>query len=511
MNRPVREAPGHRFTVRDVLAGVSVALVAVPQAMAYAELAGLPSHHGLYAAALPLVAAALVASSPYLQTGPVATTALLTFGALVPLATPGTAEFVGLAALLALVVGAARMALGLLKAGWVSYLMSRPVLDGFLLGAAILIMASQLPGATGAPAPEGGVLSRAVWTLLHPGTWSLPALGFALATVIIIRGAPLIHERLPGVLFAAVGALLVSVMAGYEGDVVGRVPTGLPPLTLDLPWRRLPTLVLPGVVIALVGFAEAASLSRLFATEDREYWSANREFVSQGAANVVAGITGGFPVGGSFARSTLNRMLGATSRWAGLVTGLAVLAFLPFAGILAPLPRAVLAGIILAAVWNLLKPGPLVALWRVSRPQAMVGWGTFGLTLALSPHIEHAVLLGILMAGAVHLWRELSPEVEARRDGTTLHLEPRGVLWFGSAPALDDALLNHLAREKDIERVVIHCGGLGRIDLTGAYALAEMLEQIRDVGIEIDVVGVPEHARRVLKGVGTHKQPRMPT
>jgi len=508
MSAPLRADPAHRFTIRDIVAGISVALVAIPQGMAYAELAGLPSHHGLYAVALPLVAAAFFASSPYLQTGPVATTALLTFGALVPLAEPGSADFVALAALLAVVVGSARMLVGLLRAGWVSYLLSRPVLEGFMSGAAILIVSSQLPGALGVDAPEGGVMSRAFWTLTHPGAWNLTSFVLAAGTVVAILGARRVHKRIPGVLVAVGGALLFSKLAGYQGTVIGEIQAGLPPLTLDLPWARLPTLILPGVVIALVGFSEAASISRAFASESRERWDADREFLSQGVANVVAGFSGGFPVGGSFARSGLNRIAGATSRWSGLVTGVAVLAFLPFADVLAALPTAVLAGIVIAAISILFRPRVLLRLWSLSRPQAFVGWSTFVLTLTLAPHVEHAVLLGILAAGAVHLWRELTPSVAARRDGDTLHLEPEGVLWFGSVPALDDQLLRRLSQEPDVTRVVLSCGRLGRIDLTAAYTLAEMLEQLVDAGIEVEVRDVPERARRILNAVGGAASPR---
>jgi SulP family sulfate permease len=261
-------------------------------------------------------------------------------------------------------------------------------------------------------------------------------------------------------------------------------------------------LLLPGAVIALVGFAEAASISRVFASEDRVRWDADREFLSQGAANLAAGIAGGFPVGGSFSRSSVNRLAGARSRWSGFVTGVGVLMFLPFAGVLAGLPNAVLAGIVIAAVSTLFRPRELLRLWSLSRPQAVVGWGTFAFTLLLAPHIEQAVLLGVVMAGAVHMWHQLRPGVAASRDGDTLYLEPSGVLWFGSAPALEDALLARLAEEPDVARVVLECSGLGRIDLTGAYSLAEMLELVHGAGLEMELQGVPEHARRILEAVG---------
>ena len=509
MSAQVRADPGHRFSWRDVLAGLSVTLVLIPQSVAYAELAGLPSYHGLYAAALPPIAAAFFASSPYLQTGPVALTALLTLGALLPLAQTGSAEFVELAALLALVVGVVRMLVGALKAGWLSYLMSRPMLNGFTSAAAILIVSSQLPSALGSAAPEGSVLGRAAWAVGHPASWEAASIGLAGVTVLLVLGGRAIHALIPGVLIAAAGGLVLSSLSEYTGSTVGDIPAGLPMLTLDLPWSRLPVLLLPGAVIALVGFAEAASIARAFASEDRQRWDANREFLSQGAANLAAGLTSGFPVGGSFSRSSVNRLAGAQSRWSGLVTGAGVLLFLPFAGVLAPLPTAVLAGIVIAAVSTLFRPRELLRLWALSRPQAVVGLGTFASTLLLAPHIEQAVLIGVVMAGAVHMWRELRPGVAARRDGDTLYLEPSGVLWFGSAPALEDALLARLAEEPDVTRVVLNCSGIGRIDLTGAYGLAEMFEQVHRAGLEMEIESVPEHARRTLEaaGVGTRTPP----
>lgn len=505
MTRPVRSEPGHRFSSKDVVAGLGVALVLIPQSIAYAELAGLPSHRGLYAAAVAPIAAAFFASSPYLQTGPVALTALLTLGALLPMAEVGSAEFVGLAALLALVVGVVRLLIGLLKSGWLSYLLSRPMLSGFTSAAAILIVSSQLPGALGSAAPEGGVLARATWSLMHPASWEATAVGLTTVTVALVFGARSLNRRIPGVLLAAVVGFVFSIAAGYTGSTVGDIPVGMPAFALELPWSRLPALLVPGAVIALVGFAEVASISRIFASEDRERWDPDREFLSQGAANLAAGLAGGFPVGGSLSRSTLNRLSHATSRWSGLVTGLGVLVFLPFAGVLAPLPTAVLAGIVIAAVSTLFRPRELFDIWRASPPQAFVGWGTFAFTLLLAPNIEQAVLIGVIMATAVHMWRELRPGLAARREGDTLYLEPSGVLWFGSAPAMEDALFARLADEPDVKHVVLNCSGLGRIDLTGAYSLAEMVEQVRLAGLEMEIVHVPEQTRRILEaaGVGT--------
>ncbi len=497
MRRPVSRTP----SLRDAVAGASVGLVLIPQSMAYAELAGLPGPAGLYAAAVAPLAAAFFASSPYLQTGPVALTSLLTLGALVPMAQIATPEYVGLAAVLALVVGVFRVAIGSAKAGWISYLMSQPMLEGFTTAAALLIMGSQIPGALGVRPPVAGVGPRVLWSLTHPASWEMASIGLAAFTIVAILGGRRIHPMVPGVLVATVVGLAFSHVTAYQGPRVGTIPSGAPPFTLDLPWTALPSLTLAGAVIALVGFAEAASIARTFATQERQRWNPSREFISQGIANLAAGLGGGFPVGGSFSRSSLNHLAGATSRWSGAITGLVVLAFLPFASVLEALPTAILAGIVITAVLGLVRVRPLARLWRLSKAQAAVGWSTFLLTLGLAPRVDHAVVLGMGAALVVHVLREMRPGSETRTVENTVHLHPKGVLWYGSAPRMERALLDELADAEDADRVVIHLGGLGRIDLSGALVLEQIVDDARKAGLDTRVKDVPPHARRILHRV----------
>jgi SulP family sulfate permease len=487
------------FSKWDLAAGISVALVLIPQSMAYAELAGMPAHFGLYAAALPPIAAAFFASSPYLQTGPGALTSLLTLGAVSVLAVPRSEEFIALAGLLALVVGVGRILIGLVREGRISYLMSRPVLQGFTTAAAILIVVTQLPGAFGATPPVEGVFPQASWAFLHPRTWEGTSIGLSLLTGALVLGGRRIHPLVPGVLVATLIGIGYSVAAGYTGAMVGEIPTGLPPVPRDVPWSSLPLLVIPGGVIALLGFAEAASISRTFAAMDRKPWNPDREFISQGVANVAAALSSAFPVGGSFSRSSLNRLAGARSRWAGAITGLTVLAFLPFAGVLAPLPRAVLAGIVISSVLSFIKLRDLARLWRLSKPQALSAWTTFALTLILAPRIDLAVVIGILLALGIHAWREMQVRCDSWLEDATFHLAPRGVLWFGSAPQMQRSFMHELEEGHDVDRIVLHLGGLGRIDLSGAMMLKEFQEEMAAGNIEVEITGVPHHARRILK------------
>ena len=474
----------------DVLAGITVALVLVPQSLAYAHLAGMPSYRGLYAAALPPIVAALFASSPYLQTGPVAITSLLTFGALSSLASPASDDYVALGLLLALIVGATRLLIGVAAGGVIAYLMSQPVLLGFTSGAAILIVCSQLPTALGVDGPDDGVLERAAYALAHVGARDVAPILLALATLGLTLVGPRLHPFFPAVLVAAAAGIAYSMLTGYGGEKVGAIPVEPPPFSLDFGWGSFPSLVVPGVVIAVVGFAEPAAIARTFAAAERRPWDPNRELVSQGAANIATAVSGGFPVGGSFSRSALNRQAGARTRWSGAVTGLAVLAFLPFASSLSPLPEAVLAGIVIGAVAGLVRIRPLLRLVRYSRGQFAVALATFVLTLALSPHVERALVAGVVLAVALHLRRELRLEVPSWIEDGTLHLRPRGVLWFGTARRLEDAVLKALGEYAESSLLVVHLDGLGRIDLTGALALRALLQDAREAGLDVEVVDV---------------------
>lgn len=490
-----------RRRIADLIAGVSVALVLVPQSLAYAELAGLPAHRGLYAGALPALAAAFFASSPYLHTGPTAVTSLLTFAALSAHATPGTGEFVGLAALLALVIGAIRLIIGLTRTGAVSYLMSQPMVRGFSTAAAILIAASQVPAIFGRELAEGGVIDGALTALREVEAWSIPALGVAMVTLGLLLMGRRVHPLFPGVLVAAIIGTLYSGLADYQGPTIGYLPEGLPPLSLDLPWRAVPSLLLSGAVIALVGFAEVAAVSQTFAEQSRRPWDPDREFISQAAANLASGVSGGFPVGGSFARSSLNRLAGAQTRLSGAVAGIAVLLFLPIAGVLALIPKSLLGAAVIAAVLGLLDPRPLLRLWHRSPLQASIGWITFSATLLLSPHIEYAVLIGIGVAVAVHLWREHRVDIEVSTGGGTIVIRPMGVVWFGSAPVVRQKLVAALAEYPPAKRVHFDVSGVGRLDLTGAAMLADVAEHARDTGLEVRFIGVPPAACRLMERV----------
>ena len=437
-------------SIADVIAGLSVALVLIPQSLAYAQIAEMPVVTGLFASALPLIVFALFASSPYLQTGPVALTSLLTLAALQGAGfTASHPDYVRLGALLALIVGASRLLLGLLRLGWLAYLIAEPVRMGFTSAAAIIIISSQLPKALGTSqtAPEGSTLGQALWSLVHPGSWSAAAVGLSLATLAVMLGGRRLHRLFPGVAVAVVVGLVFSAGADDAVLTVGDtnpIPEGLPTLSLALPWGEAVSLLFGGVVIALIGFAEPASIARLFAKQDRTHWDANRELAASGLANTVSAISGAFPVGGSFSRSSVNRMAGARTRWSGGITGLVVLAFLPLASVLDALPQAVLGAIVVGAVLGLIQPRALIGLWHRSPTEALLAWATFVATLLLTPNVQWAVLIGVGLTAAAHFARPLRL-APFDRSGSVV-VEPTGLLWLGSHRSFERQLEEIAAR-----------------------------------------------------------------
>ena len=456
----------------------------------------MPPRAGLFAAALPAVIAAPFTSSKYLQTGPVALTALLTFGALEGTAEPLSPEYIGLAALLAVLIGITRAALGLLRLGGVAYLLSDPVLTGFTTAAATLIIASQLPKALGASAGDSGVLANALEAITDPAAWSATSLAYAVGTAVLVVGGRRIHTLFPGVLLAVIIGVIVSRVTGYGGSVVGDLPGGLITIDLDLPWSSTSSLIPSAILIGLIGFAEPASIARHYAAAERTPWDADREMFGQGVANFVSGIAGGFPIGGSFSRTSINHASGAKSAWSGAVTGLVVIAVLPFTPVLSALPTAVLGALIITGVIKLIDLRFLVGLLRSSPAQALVGIGTLAATLYVAPRVERGVVIGVILALGVHLYREMTLTVSHELDGDSLVVRPQGVLWFAAVPQIERLMRDILAEHRDVETVILDLSGVGRLDFSGAASLERVLSDLRTGGVEVVIRNIPPGASR---------------
>ena len=397
----------------DLLAGLTVAIVAVPQGLAYAQLAGLPPHLGLYAAFIPTVIAALWGSCAQLSTGPVALTSLLVAASLTPVLPAGAPGYLGLAVVLALLSGLLQGAAGLLRAGRIVERMPEAVVLGFVNAAALMIAASQLPALFGVAGPREPNLLRTAIALrdglsgLHVSTTL-----FGVSSLAAMWWLRRVNPRWPGALLALVAGIAVSRLIDFEGRggrTIGDLPAGLPSFTLPPGDLGLYVVLLPAALtIALVSFVEVLSSSKAISAKTGREWDIDRELVGQGLAKIAAAFSGAFPVSGSFSRSALNYTSRAKTPLASILCGLLVGVALLFAtGVLYHLPRAVLSAVIVLAVISLFTPGQMLALWRHAPRDGLVATITFAATLVTAPRIHYGLLGGLAVAALMGGLRRL--------------------------------------------------------------------------------------------------------
>ncbi len=386
----------------DLVAGATVAVVAIPQALAYAQLAGLPPHLGLYAAFVPTIVAALFGSSAQLSTGPVALTALMTSATLAAFAAPGGETYVALAVLLALGSGLMQCAAGLLRLGRLVERIPASLMLGFVNAAALVIALSQLPAMLGVQGAAGASFPVALATFLAKlPSAVVPTAAFgvgALLALLLLRRA---WPAGPGALLVSIAAIAASAWIGYEriGPVVGELPAGLPLPALPALDGPSTAMLLPAMaLVALVSFIEVASSARVIAARTGAAWNVNQELLGQGLAKIAAGVFQAFPVSGSFSRSALTLIAGARSPWASIVCALLVAVTLLFAAdVLHHLPIAVLSALIVSAVLGLITPRELLQTWRGSRWDAAIAGTTLVATLLAAPRIHYGLAAGLLV------------------------------------------------------------------------------------------------------------------
>ena len=642
----------------DLVAGVTVALVLVPQSMAYAQLAGLPVVYGLYASFVPVIIASLWGSSSQLHTGPVAMLSLMSAAALIPFAAPGSDRFVELSVMLALMVGVLRLALGALSLGAIVNLLSSPVIVGFTNAAALIIGLSQLSKVIGVPFPRTESYLADLWrVVLQIPQAHLATLGFAVGAWLLIAGLRRHRPTLPGVLVAVVVATVVSALVGFEqkttvdiaqiadqrvatslrglekaqtrmnaitretadiaqraesverdggldavdsaaelrshlprlelekamlrrevtqlqvelhavklysvaapdgsasfhareglpegrvgdaqrwhfagvsdgrvtlsagGDVVGDIPQGLPSLAVpmvhwDLVWALLPA----ALVMALIGFMEATSISKAIATSTGERVDTNRELVGQGLANIAGSLFSSYTVSGSFSRSAVAARSGATTGLFAIVSALAVvLVLLFFTSYLYHLPQAVLAVIVMMAVFSLIRVKPLVLAWKVDRPGALIGIATFVATLLMAPAIADGILLGIGLTVLHYLIKTMRPraDIVARKPDGTLggiranRLKPMseffvpvrfdGSLTFINVAYFEDIILEANADFPKATTILVIGSGINEIDASGEEKIREVAGRLRKVGVRLVFSGLKHQVRSVLERAG---------
>ncbi len=514
----------------DLTAALIVTLMLVPQALAYAMLAGMPPQMGLYASMLPLVLYALFGSSTTLAVGPVAVAALMTASAVAPFAAEGLDQGVMAAIVLALLSGAMLLLAGLLRLGLLANFLSHSVIAGFINAASILIAASQLPTLLGFSAKGDTLFALGQNIMAGLSYMHLPTLWLSLLTLVILllaRGHFKSFLRWLGLadfatttLVRAVPALLVLVttvavhagMACFDGvRTVGSIPAGLPPLALPhFDAAILQALFLPALFITIVGYVESISVAQSLGLKRRERIDPDRELVALGMANFGAAVSGGVPVSGGVSRSVVNADAGAITQAAGLFTAIGMaLATLLVAGALSELPRFVLAATIIVAVLSLFDASVFLRTWRLSRQDFWALLITFLLTLTVS--VETGIAAGVVISIGLHLYRSSRPHTAIvghlsgtehfrNKDRHSVNVCPQVVtlrvdesLYFANARFLEEKILELFATQSDMKHLVLMCPAVNDIDASAIETLETINQRLHeaDIGFHLSEVKGP--------------------
>jgi sulfate permease, SulP family len=511
----------------DLLAGATVGMVLLPQALAFSLLAGLPPEMGLYAAIVASIAGALWGSSSHLNTGPTNTASILTLATLAPIAAPGSPAYVAAAGLVAVLAGGLRLALGLARLGLLVNFVSDSVAVGFTAGAGILIISNQLGPITRLDLPDsGGLLATlaAVWRQLasvHLATLALGTVTIAL-TVLLRR----INRRLPNVLLAIalLGALAWALGLERQGvRVLGPLPAGLPPLAalplFDL--ELIGHLSSGALALGIIGLVESVSIARAVAAHSRQRLDSNQEFVGQGVANIFAGVFSGYPCSGSFNRSALTFQSGGQSAMANVFSGLFVLAATFALGpLIAQLPRAVLAGTLALTAFGMIDFAAIRRIWRGAPGEAVILLITLVATLLLP--LQFAVLAGVLMSLGLYILRTSLPQVRSvLPDANFRHWEHRpgkpecpqlgvvdvlGDLYFGAINHVEERLFAILQADPRRRLLLLRMHSVLRCDISGIRGLETILRACRERGGDLFMVRVREEVQHTMDATGFDAQ-----
>ena len=511
----------------DLIAGLTTAVMLIPQGMAYAMLAELPPIVGLYASLLPLALYSLFGSSRQLAVGPVAMVSLLVASGVGAIAEAGTAGYVAYALLLALMVGALQLVMGLARLGFLVNFLSHPVISGFTSAAALIIGMSQLKHLLGVDIAR----SHHVHTIVleagrRLGETNLISLGIGVGAIALLIALKRFAPNFPRALVVVVAGTLAVFGLGLDGRgvaIVGEVPAGLPGFELPrLELDAIEALWPTALTIALVGFMESISVAKHFARRNKYEVDANQELVALGLANLAAGVTRGYPVTGGFSRTAVNAQAGARSGLAGLITaGVIGLTLLFLTPLFYYLPKTVLAAIIMVAVFGLIDVAEVRHLWKVNRSDLALLVLTFAATLGLGIEIgilvgvgaslalfvvrstrPHTAVLGRLPGGEVYRNVDRYPEAETLPGVLILRIDAQ--FYFGNVTFLKQTLetLIASAEGQTIHAVVLDASGINNLDSSADAALQEILSDFGDRGISLHIASLKGPVRDAMKRSG---------
>jgi SulP family sulfate permease len=501
-SRPLDIIRGYKraYLRPDFLAGSTVAVILIPQAIAYALIAELPPQTGLYAVIVASIVAGLWGSSIQLNTGPANAISLMVLSALIVVAPPHSAEFILLASILAVIVGLYSLILGLVRLGVLVNFVSYSVIAGFTAGAGILIAANQLRHMLGLNVTSSPELIDTLEEIgVNMPQAHLPSLIFGFGTIAMILILRKISPRIPGALVSMVTAGLLMALLGLGNQgirAIGELPRGLPTLNniFEIPIGWVAQLATKALAITAIGLVETIAIARSISNQTHQRLDSNQEFVGQGLANIASGFFSGYPVGGSFIRSAVNLQSNArtsiSSVFAGLIVLIAVLSLGNFAGFI-PLPA--LAGVLILTAISLINRTEILRIWHGPRGDRLIMFATFLATLLIP--IEFAVLVGILLSLGYYLLQTSTPRIRpVLPDENFDYLLPNtgkqgcpqlgiveilGDLYFGAVHSVEEYLLQYQKRNPQQRYLLLRMNNVDIADISGIHALENIVNAYR--------------------------------
>lgn len=509
---------------KDLAAGLTVAMLLVPQGMAYALIVDLPPIYGLYASLVPLLVYALLGTSNRLAVGPTAIDSLLVAAGLGTLALTGIENYIAMAFLLAFMVGSIQMLLGFLRMGFLVNFLSKPVINGFTSAAAVIIIVSQMKHLLGVEVSSGGQLYKSLINLSQaiPDTDPI-AMGIGVVGIVLLWLIKKLRTGIPGILIVVVMGISAVYFLGlqrYGIAIIGEVPGGLPSFTLpEFSWPKVKSLFFMAVVIAMIGYTEAISIAKAMQSkEEPDTLDPNQELLALGSANVIGSLFQSYLASASFSRSAVNRASGAKTPLASIITAaLVALTLLFFTKLFFYLPNAILASIIMVSVAGLIDISYPKALWKYRKDEFLVLLVTF--ICSLLAGLPEGILTGVLLSLLLMVYRTSKPhfavlgnivgsdyyknvdrfteDIQLRPDLLIFRFDSQ--LYFGNISYFKKQLFRCIAGEgHTLKGVILNAEAINYIDSTAVEVLANTIHEIQGRGIKFYIAGAIGPARDII-------------
>ncbi|MGC2048702.1 MAG: SulP family inorganic anion transporter [Gallionella sp.] len=491
----------------DLMAGLTGALIVLPQGVAFATIAGMPPEYGLYAAMLPAIIAALFGSSWHLVSGPTTAISIAVFAAISPLAEPGSPDFISMVLTLTFLTGLFQLILGMARMGVLVNFISHTVVIGFTAGAALLIAASQVKNFFGINIARGAPFHEVINETIAQFDTINPYVTF-IGTITLASGilAKRFIPRLPYMIVAMVAGSVVAYLVNLEVGVqttliktVGALPTHLPPFVFpDFSYDTIQKVLFPALVVTMLALTEAVSISRAIAVKSEQRIDGNQEFIGQGLSNLIGSFFSSYASCGSFNRSGVNYAAGAQTPLATVYASIFLILILMLVAPLASyLPTAAMAGILFLVAWGLIDFHHIVSITKTSRAETVVLWVTLVGTLV---DLEKGIFFGILLSLSIYLYRVSRPfivsVVPAKEEGAyhfvSAYGHPEcpqlsmvrfnGAIFFGAVDHALRSLMKIDEKEPQKKSVLIVATGIDFVDVAGAEMLAQEARRRRKLG-----------------------------